>query len=208
MSTERSDAALIHRWLIAHDACPQGVAWARGHASFDSLWRQCRTIEWMIWALGRAEYRAEKPLRRFAVSCVRRHQALWSGTPIDQIVAIAEAAAAGNAGPTDLLAAWRGGRQALEARARSSEWSAARAAAGNAAVGCARPDPLDAAHTAALECLKALEWQSPAPEAGVAEQVWQTDELRRHIGDEVDEIVRMVRARDATRGPSGAKGAT
>src|SRR5580698_8875626 len=110
--TQRSEGARIAELLMRHEACPQGVLWARRFSTLEELWQACPEIEWMLWALERFGYRGHRRLRLFAVACARRHAELLMDPRSREAVAVAERYAAGEADKDSLLAALEAGRTA------------------------------------------------------------------------------------------------
>jgi hypothetical protein len=38
--------------LVAMNACPDAVEWARGHSSLAAAWKACKRADWMLWLAG------------------------------------------------------------------------------------------------------------------------------------------------------------
>lgn len=61
--------------LIALNACPEAVEWARGYRSAQTAWDACERGDWMLWVCGRLSGPPESASRRklvlTACACAR-----------------------------------------------------------------------------------------------------------------------------------------
>jgi hypothetical protein len=119
------------------------------------------------------------------VACARRHWDLLVDPRSREAIAVAERHANGEADADALLAALGAGRAAAEESVHAAGWTAAMAAAQTAAFETARDAAIEAARGAALDGLRAAAWDARRDATRASEQAWQTDELRRIVGDDL-----------------------
>ncbi len=149
-------------------ACHDAIVFAREHKSLYAAWQACHRPDWMLWLLGRINYRDARAYRRFACWCAR-HTPLSDGrTTWDLLtdhrsrdaVDVAERYAWGKATAEELAAAgdaaWASARASAGDAARASAWASARAAA------CAAAEAAEAAAEAAA-------WAAAGDAAGDAQ---------------------------------------
>jgi hypothetical protein len=153
--------------LVAMNACPDAVEWARGHSSLAAAWKACDRAEWMLWFIGELCRTAPQRKKLTLATCACARTALkyvpkgekrplvaiqtaerWArgthGVTIDDVRA-ARAAAGEAAGEAAGAAAWAAGAAAWAAAgaawaAGAAAWAAGAAAwaAGDAARAAAR----------------------------------------------------------------------
>ena len=156
--------------LVAMNACPDAVEWARAYPSLTAAWKVCERADWMLWLAGELcqTLPQRKKLTLAALGCARtalkyvpkgekrplvaiRTAERWArgthGVTQDDVVAAGAAAFA--AAGAAAYAAWAA---AYAVSAWDAAWAAARAAAWDAARDAAR----DAAKTKALSRLSKI----------------------------------------------------
>lgn len=129
--TDKPSIESLKRMGVCHDA----MLFARKHTSLYAAWRACRRPDWMLWLLGRINYRDARAYRRFACWCVR-HTPLPNGRTVwglltdersRNAVIVAERYARGKATAKDLDAAWDAAGAAAGAAARDAQANQLRA---------------------------------------------------------------------------------
>jgi len=185
-------ATRLSNFLQRSGACPEAVFWSRQFSSLEDLWQRCPRTEWMLWSMAQLGYRGARRLRLFAVSCARRSQPLLVDARGVQAIEAAERYANAQAGIDDLRRAFRAAREAAALAAARPGWTAALACATTAAASTARDNPFDAARDASSHAARAIAWDIQRDETLEAEEAWQTDELRRIIGDDMDRLIQVA----------------
>ena len=143
--------------LIAMDACPDAVDWARGYDSLDSAWSACERGDWMLWLAER--FGADnKTLVLAACDCARLALPYTSDPRVLACIETTERWARGEATLEELSAA--------RAAASAAAWAASDAArAAERAAAWATSDAARAAAWAAApsKCADVARKHFPAP---------------------------------------------
>ena len=68
-------------WLVALDACPEAVAWARGYPTLRAAWAACERADWMLWLADRLAgpwgSASHRQLAGAAVACAETARRHW-----------------------------------------------------------------------------------------------------------------------------------
>ena len=136
----------IEQFLTLHNACNEGVEFARQFSCMAEVWERCPRVQWLIWMFYKTNCMPlDSELRKFAAWCVREtpitgNRKVWDlltdERPLAAVVA-AERYANGEITDSELAAAgaaaWAAARAAAGAAARAAAGAAERAAAWDAA---------------------------------------------------------------------------
>lgn len=179
-------SASIQYALKSLGACSEAMEWARDKHSIQDLWDNCPDPEWLLLSLKAIEYHEPLQLRSFAVACVCRHVHLFPDDRFIEIIDVARAAIAGEAGLPELRLAFKRGRTLADDTSRHVNWSLARTAAICSLCDCVRSDPFDAARRASRNGRR-------AGASRLEEAEWQVDELRRILSPELPILIARAR---------------
>ena len=205
--------------LVAMNACPDAVEWARDYPSLAAAWKVCKRADWMLWLAGKLcrTVPARKRLVLAACACARtalkyvpegekrplmavRTAEQWArgtgGVTVEDVRAAGDAAGAA-ARDAARDAAWAAGTAARDAAwaagtawaARAAAWDAAWAAAGAAAWDAARDAARAAAWDAARDAARAAAWAA-ARAAGAAARDAARDAAKTKALSRLSKIVR------------------
>lgn len=191
--TQRRDA--VENILSLHRACPEAVDWAKGYATLEEVWQALTAPDWALWGLSTFGYRDRHKLRLFAAICAERSAALWDDPACRQAIDLARKAASGKADGEALSAGYLATWKAAEKITARPDWSEAMAAAASAAIGALLPEAIDAALQASRESSRAMAWDPDYAGSWAEEGAFQSDELRRIVGDDVGAVIAEARRR-------------